>query len=101
MMMDTEVQVDLLVGRLVRDEQGRRVGRIEEMRVVCSGNQWIVTHFLLGSAGLMERLSMGGIRRWLLSLTGGRRPRLHRVLRMALDLSDPLRPRLRDHRGGP
>jgi hypothetical protein len=79
----SEIHLELLIGRVVRDAAGRRIGRIEEMRAVRRGGVWKVTHFFLGPAGWRARLG----------LRGGARGR-GRVRWDALDLSDPERPRL-------
>ena len=93
--MRREIRVDLLLGRVVRDAAGRRVGRIEDMRVARDGRDWIVTHFLLGPVGWRQRLSPTGLRlRWH-TLRGTQRAALRRVRWDALDLSDPARPQLR------
>jgi hypothetical protein len=93
--MRREIRVDLLLGRVVRDAAGRRVGRIEDMRVARNGRDWIVTHFLLGPVGWRQRLSPTGLRlRWH-TLRGTERAALRRLRWDALDLSDPASPRLR------
>jgi hypothetical protein len=79
-----EIHLELLIGRVVRDAAGRRIGRIEEMRAIRRAGAWHVTHFLLGPAGWRARLGLGG----------GARGRRSRVRWDALDLSDPARPRL-------
>jgi hypothetical protein len=38
---------------------GRRVGRIEECRAHKEGQGWAVTEFIIGAAGLWERLGLG------------------------------------------
>jgi sporulation protein YlmC with PRC-barrel domain len=93
--MRGEVRLELLLGRMVRDADGRKIGRIEEMRAVPKDNQWVVTHFLLGPTGWRERLSIRGFKLHLRSLRGSRRSNLARVRSVAVDLSDPRHPRLR------
>jgi sporulation protein YlmC with PRC-barrel domain len=82
-----EIRLELLLGTIVRDSNGRRVGRIEDMRLASVRGQWQVTHVLLGPSRWPARL-----------LTAARRladPRIGRgrLALRALDLSDPQRPR--------
>jgi hypothetical protein len=90
-----EVRIEALLGVLVRDPAGRRVGRIEEIRAVSDGDGLVVTHYLLGPTGWRERLSLRGLRLRLRTLRGARRARRQRVPWEALDVSDPHRPILR------
>jgi hypothetical protein len=92
--MSQHVRIELLLGRVVRDATGRRIGRIEEMRAARRGPDWVVTHFLLGPTGWRARLSLDGVR-FRLSVLQGRRRTLKDIESDALDLSDPLHPRLR------
>lgn len=93
--MSHEVHLELLLGRVVRDSTGRRIGRIEEMRAARDGQDWVVTHFFLGPVGWRERLSLRGLRLQWRTLRGTRRAALKRLRWSALDLSDPEDPRLR------
>ncbi len=93
--MPQQIRIELLLGRVVRDATGRRIGRIEEMRAARAGPDWVVTHFLLGPTGWRRRLSLDGLRFRLRVLQGRRRGRLQRIEWKSLDLSDPLNPRLR------
>jgi hypothetical protein len=54
-----EVKIDRLLGRHVIAPDGRRVGRIEELRAHREGQGWAVTGFVIGAAGLWERLGLG------------------------------------------
>lgn len=87
--MSREIHLETLIGRIVRDPQGRRVGRIVEMEASRHDGHWIITHFLLGPSAAWARMSPF---------------RAHRDARarigwMGLDLSDPARPRLRERAG--
>ena len=82
--MAREIHLELLIGRVVRDAAGHRIGRIEEMRAIRRAGAWHVTHFFIGPAGWRARLG----------LRGAARGRRGRVRWDALDLSDPARPRL-------
>ena len=66
--MSAEVHLELLMGKVVHDHHGRRVGRIEEVRAARNKDGWIVTHYFLGPVGLMQRLSIRGIGLWFLNL---------------------------------
>lgn len=87
--MSTTVRLDRLIGRKVRMANNRRLGRLEECRAERRGNSWVVTEWVIGSAGLLERLGFGV--RMILGMRAGR----GFVARWdQLDLSDPDRPRL-------
>lgn len=87
--MTAELRLDRLVGREVYSADNRRVGRVEEFRAERRGTSWVVTEYVIGAAGLVERLGLGvrlvvGIKR----VTGY-------VARWdQLDLSNPDRPTL-------
>ena len=54
-----EVRLDRLLGRAVHDGHGHRVGRLEEFRVRKEGQGWVIWEYVIGAAGLWERLDMG------------------------------------------
>jgi hypothetical protein len=84
-----EVYADALLGRKVVALDNRPVGRIEELHAEQHGDYFDVVEFVIGSAGLLERLNVG-IRR----LFG--RSRKGDVARWdQIDISDPRRPRLK------
>src|SRR3954470_12707272 len=83
-----EVQLDQLLGRQVRTESGKTIGRIEEFRTAVRGGERIVAEYVLGGAGLMERLGMG-VRQVL-----GRAGRGYIAKWDQIDVSHPERPRL-------
>lgn len=80
--------IDQLVGRRVVDRDGRSVGRIHEVRVDRRDAEWIVTHYLIGVAGLLERLGVG------IKLLIGWRTSGYIVKADQLDLSEPEHARL-------
>jgi hypothetical protein len=84
-----EVHVELLLGRQVHARNGRPVGRIEELRAEKRGNGHVVTGFVLGPAGLAERMSLSAGRTFL-----GRHRRAQVARWDQMDLSDPGHPRL-------
>lgn len=90
-----EIRIEALLGVLVYDPDGQGVGRIEEIRAVPDGDGLVVTHYLLGSTGWRERLSLRGLRLGLRTLRGLRRAGGRRVSWEGLDVSDPRRPILR------
>jgi hypothetical protein len=57
--MTTTVRLDRLLGRQVHTANNRRLGRLEEFRAEPRGADWIVTEYVIGAAGLAERLGLG------------------------------------------
>ena len=59
------VALDDLVGRVVRDADGRRIGRIEELEAEIvlerGGNDYVVTRFSVGHWGAFDALATGRI----------------------------------------
>jgi hypothetical protein len=87
--MTATLRLDRLVGREVHTAAKARVGRLEEFRAVRRGNTWVVTDFVIGAAGLMERLGLG-----LRQILGMKRAGGYVARWDQLDLSDPDHPRL-------
>ena len=84
-----EGRVDRLVGRQVLAPNNQPVGRLEEFRAEKRGNGFLVKEYVIGRAGLLERL--GFAVKLLIGRAGG-----GYVARWdQLDISDPLRPRLK------
>ena len=81
--------LDHLIGRPVLDPDGRSAGRIQELRV---NGDWIVTEYVLGMGGLLERLNVG-VRLLLGAAVGASTARAGQI-----DISDPTRPRLKCRR---
>jgi hypothetical protein len=88
--MSTSIRLDRLVGRVVRTANNRRLGRLEEFRAERLGSAWVIGEYVLGSAGLLERLGLG-----VRLILGLNRAGSYVVRWDQLDLSDPERPRLR------
>jgi hypothetical protein len=85
-----ELRLDRLVGRMVMTANHRRLGRIEEIRADKHGSGCVVAAYVLGRAGLAERLGVG------LRLLVGHGRRAGYIARWdQLDVSDVTRPRLR------
>ena len=53
-----ELRLELLLGRRVRDADGRVVGRLEEFRARREGEHWAVTEYDIGPAAMLERLAV-------------------------------------------
>jgi hypothetical protein len=85
-----ELRLDRLVGRMVTTANHRRLGRVEEIRAEKHGAGCVVTAYVLGRAGLAERLGAG------IRLLVGRHSRSSDyVVRWdQLDVTDVERPRL-------
>jgi len=81
------IHLEDLLGRGVLAEDGRRVGRIEEIRAERRGDDYEVTEYLLGPGALVERLSI--VHRLL-----GRQPRMSVARWNQIDITAPGRPRL-------
>lgn len=87
--MTATCRLDRLLGREVLTANNRRLGRIEEFHADRQGSSWVITEFVIGSAGLMERLGLG------VRLILGVEPAAGYVARWdQIDLKDPERPRL-------
>jgi hypothetical protein len=83
-----EIYLDRLLGREVFTTSGRRVGRLEEFRAEQSGGDYVLSEYVIGAAGLFERLGIAV--KMLIGLrTGGYVAAWDQV-----DISDPDRPRL-------
>lgn len=92
-MPGTEVHVEQLLGKRVRDTDGRVVGRLEEFHVEREDDEDVVTEFLIGPAALWQRI--GG---FVIQLPYFRFIPLPRheycVPWKLMDLSDPEAPRV-------
>jgi len=53
-----ELRLDRLLGRQVLAANGRPVGRLEEFRADVRDGNCIITEYVIGSAGLIERLGV-------------------------------------------
>lgn len=95
-MATREVSLELLLGRRVRDAAGGAVGRIEEVRAEGQDGAMVIREYLLGPAGLMERLSAWSVGTAILRLLGASKlAGGYRVPWEQMDLTDPEHPRLR------
>jgi len=57
--MSVTLRLDQVVGREVYAADNRRVGRLHEVRAERRGSSWVITEYVIGAAGLMERLGLG------------------------------------------
>jgi hypothetical protein len=87
-MTGEDIHLDRLLGRVVHARNNQPVGRIHEFRTEQQGSEWTVSEYVIGAAGLLERLGIG------LRLILGVRPRGHVARWDQLDISDPEHPRL-------
>jgi len=83
------LRLDRLLGRKVLTANNRSLGRLEEFRAERRGSAWVVTEYVIGSAGLLERLDLG-----VRLVLGIARPRGFIARWDQLDLTNPDRPRL-------
>lgn len=83
-----ELRIDRLLGRPVIAANGRPAGRLEEFRAEIRDGRCVITEYVLGAAGLLERLGVAA--RGLFGL-----PRHGHVARWnQIDFSNPETPRL-------
>ena|SRR5690349_10919818 len=53
-----ELHVEQLLGKKVRDRDGRVVGRLEEFHVEVVDGEHVVTEFLIGPAAVLQRIGV-------------------------------------------
>jgi hypothetical protein len=82
------LRLETLVGRRVRTAANRVIGRLEEVRVELSSGHYVITEYVIGPAGLFERLGLS-----LRNLVG-RKGSGYVARRDQLDITDPEHPRL-------
>ena len=93
-MASREVHVELLLGSRVRDVDGEKVGRLEELHVDVVDGESVVTEFHIGSAALVERIA-GFVRQLpFFGILPNVRSE-YRVRWEDLDITNPREPRLR------
>lgn len=88
-MTRTRIRLDDLQGRVVRDADGRSVGRIFEIRAEEQGDDLVVVEYHLGSAALLERVGLS-----IMGLVGVNAAHVKKVPWDKLDISDPDHPKL-------
>lgn len=94
-MKQREVRYEDLIGRTVRNQYGRPIGLIEDLRVEPDGEDYLATEFLLGPLERWPRIrAFVGELPTFRTLGLGQEARLRRIPWHWIDLSDPERPRL-------
>ena len=88
-----EIHVEALVGRALRDVDGRKVGRVEELVVEQLDAHWLVVEVHVGVGALIERIVELSTLVPMMSALRRRLSKRYRVPWQQLDLSDPDRPR--------
>jgi hypothetical protein len=83
-----ELRLDRILGRQVLAPNNRPVGRLEECRAEKHGKGCAVTAYVIGAAGLRERLHVG------VKLLFGGRGGGYLARWDQMDISDPAHPRL-------
>lgn len=90
------VNIELLAGRRVLSLRGKSIGHIEEIRAERDGEDVVITEFHVGIFAAFERLSGSAIGLAMLDFFRLRhRDCLYRIPWDQLDISDPVKPRLR------
>jgi hypothetical protein len=84
-----EVRLDCLLGRRVLSRTNETEGRVEEFRAEKRGTGAIVTGYVIGRMGLLERLGVG-----VRLLIGRHQPGGYIARWDQLDITNPERPRL-------
>jgi sporulation protein YlmC with PRC-barrel domain len=91
--VSTELRFEDLIGRPVRNSYGRPIGRIEDARIQVDGDDYRISHFLLGPLERMPRLlAFFGELPTLRALGIGHQRDLRPLPWHWFDLSDPERP---------
>jgi hypothetical protein len=83
-----EIHLDQLLGRPVLAGNNQTIGRLEEFRLDDERNAPEIVEYVIGAAGLAERLGVG------VGLLFGRHGRGYIARWDQLDVSDPRHPRL-------
>jgi hypothetical protein len=83
-----EVRLDRLLGRQVRAQNDQPVGHLEEFRAEKRGNGLVITEYVIGVAGLAERLGVA------VKLLFGKHGGGYTARWDQLDIRDPMHPRL-------
>src|SRR6476661_7870352 len=87
-----EIRLEQLLGRVVMAQNGRAVGRIEEVIAVEDADGCYIDEFHMGRYALAERMAAWRITRSIARTIG--HGRSYRVPWSKLELSDPKRPKL-------
>ena len=98
-MNEREVRIEQLIGRRVRDADGRSIGRVEEMiceiELHATGRDYVVRELCVVSFGSLDAITASAVVRQLIGVAmRGASPVRYAIPWHAFDLSDPARPRL-------
>lgn len=99
--MSREIALHHVLGSTVRDPNGRKVGRVADLRAEVElhegGSDYVVTEFLVGSFGAIESLAGPLIMRQLLERLGRFSSyATHNIPWDRIDLTDPEHPKALD-----
>jgi sporulation protein YlmC with PRC-barrel domain len=83
------IRLDDLLGRVVRDESGQRIGRVYDMRAEERDGELVIVEYHVGAHAFLQRLGVS-----LVKLIGMRTPEPQKVPWDRLDISDPDHPKL-------
>jgi hypothetical protein len=98
--MAHELRFEDLIGKAVRNSHGRPIGRIEDARIEPQGDDYVITHFLLGTLERWPRVrAFLGELPTLRALGIGHERDLRPLPWNWFDLSDPGKPVLRKDSG--
>jgi sporulation protein YlmC with PRC-barrel domain len=87
------VRFEDLIGKVVHNSHGRPVGKIEDARMEPEGEDYLITHFLIGPLGRLTRLrAFLGELPTLKAVGLGSERDLRPLPWQWFDLSDPERP---------
>ncbi len=94
-MKSQEVHLELLLSKKVVDSTGKSAGRIHEIHAEKQGSEWLVKEYVIGIAGLLERLSILNVGLEILQRLGARQTQGGYIVPWdKLDLTDLEKPRL-------
>jgi hypothetical protein len=88
--MSDRIYFENLVGAVVRDESGRKLGRIYEMVTEERDNELVIVEFHVGLGAFLEQVSTS-----IRNMFGMKQKEPLRISWERLDLSDPKRPTAR------
>ena len=87
------VRLEDVVGRPVRDADGRDIGRLHDVRAELLGSDLVVVDYLVGPTAFLERFSIAGMAYSALGIFGLARTAGYVVAARDMDLSTPGEPR--------
>ena len=91
----SELRLELLLGRTVRDAEGRKLGPIEEVRAEQMAGELVVQSFDVGPGGRIERLFAAARAIPLLRFLPERERVVYCIPWQEMDFTDPRHPRTR------